>query len=287
MQTKLTERFIECINLIKANHNIPSYRRLAKETNIHHQCFSDLSRGIRDVSLDMIHKLASAYEVDTNYILTGKGNPLLEEKKSTLSVQDPIIAVVTNDAGKEKIVHVPYPAQAGYVDQFLDPLYLKELPTFNLPESRFSTGTYRCFDVSGDSMEPALFSGEKVICSFVDPENWSGNVRTNYVYVLVTDSGLVVKRIINKIDSEECLIIRSDNSFYEEYKLPISKVKEIWQVSHKLSPFMPSPSNIRNGLHMDVDNLRQTISEQGKIIQSLNITIEKMLKQNRQVSARY
>ena len=287
MQTKLTERFLECVQLIKTSHNISSNRKLAKETQIHHQCYSDLSRGIRAVSLDMITKFASVYNVDANYILTGKGSPLINANSDSKVSSEPIIAVVTDNEGAEKILHVPYAAQAGYTDQFLDPIYLKELPTFTLPDSRFSSGTYRCFDVSGDSMEPALFSGEKVVCNFVESENWESHIRNNFVYVLVTDSGIIVKRIKNNIPSKKSLTIISDNSYYESYPMPISRIKEIWQVTYKIAPFMPSPNNIRNGLHTEVENLRSTIAQQGKIIQSLNTTIEKMLKQNRQVSVRF
>ncbi len=288
MQTKLTERFRETIELIKENNNIPSFRKLAKETSIHHQCFSDIFRGLREVSLDMIIKLSETYDINTNYIFTGSGPvfnnqvPDNEESKPT----NPIIAVVTNKEGTEKILHVPYAAQAGYIEQFLDTTYLKELPTFSLPGDRFSFGSFRAFDISGDSMEPTLYSGETLVCSFVEKEHWLENVKNNFVYVVVTTSGIVVKRIVNKLKSSSSFCLISDNSFYDEYHIDVSKVKEIWQVTHKIAPFMPSPTNIRNGLYQEVNGLRQTISEQGKIIQSLNGTIEKMLKQNRQLSMR-
>ena len=44
---------------------------------------------------------------------------------------------------------------------------------------------------------------------------------------------------------------------------------------------MQSPNNIKNGLDKVVDNLKDTIHDQSKLIQSLNTTIEKLLKQNR------
>ena len=290
MQSNLTNRFIECVELVKKENNIPSFRKLSKVTNIHHQCFSDLSRGLREVSLDMVLKLADSFDVDANYILSGKGTPLLKTEESPSNIPQnvsPVIAVVTDNTGKERIAHVPYSAQAGYTDQFLETEYLKELPSFTLPDPRFSSGTYRAFDVSGDSMEPLLYSGEMVVCEFVEQENWIGSIRNNFVYVLVTNSGIVVKRVLNRISKTQEIVLVSDNSFYEDYVLPVSDLKEVWKLTHKISPFMPSPSNIRNGLHQEVEGLRTTISEQGRIIQSLNTTIEKLLKQNRQVSARY
>ncbi len=287
MQTALTKRFIETIELVKASKNIPSYRKLAKETGIHHQCFSDLCRGLREVSMDMIIKLSEAFQINTNYIFLGTG-PVFSNPDMLESVaSSPVIAVVTDNEGNERILHVPYAAQAGYIDQFLDTTYLKDLPSFSLPGDRFKFGTFRAFDISGDSMEPTLCSGETLVCSFVEKEHWAENIKNNFVYVLVTTSGIVVKRIGNRIKTNASLSLISDNSFYDEYSIDAAKVKEIWQVTHKLAPFMPSPSNMRNGFQHEVSSLRHTISEQGKIIQSLNSTIEKMLKQNRQVTMRY
>jgi len=290
MQSKLTERFIECMNLVKKNNSIPSTRQLASTINVHPQCLSDISTGKRSFNTDIMRKFADVYPVDCNYIMTGKGQPMFDLNPQPATNADGIIAVVTDESGNERIVHVPYAAHAGYVDQFLDPVYLKDLPTFSLPDTRFSSGTHRCFEVAGDSMEPSLFTNEKVVCSFIEPENWKGNIRNNYVYVLVTETGIIIKRVLNNIKSQNEILIKSDNTFYDAYAMPVSELKEVWQVTYKISPFMPSPSNIRNALHKEVDILRTTINEQSKMIQSLNSTIEKLLKQNRQnrhVSSRY
>ena len=289
MHNKLTERFIECLNLIKEQNNIPSNRQFAKAIGIHNQCLSDITTGKRPVNADHILKLVTSYNINANYIFSGEGAIFdnLDGNNKKPIPDNGIITIVTNEEGQEKIVHVPVAAQAGYIDQFLDPVFIEELPTFNLPDSRFSTGTHRCFDITGDSMEPSLFAGEKLVCSYIDPENWAGNLRNNYVYVIVTSSGLVVKRIVNWIKDSQELILKSDNSFYDNYTIPIEEVKEIWLVTYKISPFMPSPNNIRNALHKEVDSLRSTISDQSKMILSLNTTIEKMLKQNRMTSARY
>ena len=173
----------------------------------------------------------------------------------------------------------PYAAQAGYIDQIHDKEYLEALPNFSLPDARFQYGTHRCFDVAGDSMEPSLHNGEQVICEFVEPEGWI-NLKSNYVYVIATTTGLVVKRIENRMESKGEFVLRSDNSFYDPVSLKLSEVKEIWRVTYKLSPFLGSPC-LRNNLNQEMDSLRNTIAGQGKIIQSLNSTIEKLLKQNR------
>ncbi len=290
MQTQLTERFILCMNLIKENNNIPSNRQFSKLIDTHPQCISDVMTGKREANADLISKLVEIFEINANYIFTGKGEPFMDQTDEVSVPEkspEPIITVVTDANGSERIVFVPYAAQAGYPNQFHDPVYMQNLPTFNLPDVRFQTGTHRCFEVSGDSMEPTIFAGEQVVCSFVEQDNWYNSIKSNYVYVIVSQSGIIIKRVVNNISTDQELLIRSDNSFYDAFTIPVEDVKEVWLVTHKISPFMPSPSNIRNALHMEVDNLRMTISDQGKMIQSLNSTIEKMLKQNRQLSVRY
>lgn len=281
MQNQLNERFKQSLNHLKTNGYFPSVRQFSKTIEVHPQCISDITTGKREVNLDILNKAIQAYDLNPEYIFFGEG-PILKSEINQVeeSIDSPILAVVTEQSGRELIVHVPYAAQAGYIDQMHDQEYLGELPSFSLPDARFQYGTHRCFDVAGDSMEPVLFNGEQVICEFVEPDAWQ-NIKSNYVYVVATTSGLVVKRIENRIKSDGSIILRSDNSFYEGVSLDIAQVKEIWRVTYKLSPFLGSPSNLRNGLNQEMDSLRNTIAGQGEMIQSLNSTIEKLLRQSR------
>ena len=288
MQNQLSTRFVECINILKETKRIPSVRQFSKTIGVHPQCISDIITGKRAVNTDIISKSMCHFKINPNYIFSGEGLRFLDnEEVEIIPAGEVVMTVVTDNQGKERIVHIPYAAEAGYVDQLNDPVFLKDLSTFSLPHQRFQTGTYRCFDISGDSMEPTLFASDQLICEFIEPNHWD-SIRSNYVYVVITDTGIVVKRVMNVISEQASIIIKSDNDFYEPVKVPVENIREIWKVTHKLSAFMASPSNLRNGLFQDIDNLRQTISDQSHTIQSLNKTIEKLLKQNRrETSSRY
>ncbi len=280
MQGEVTKRFINCLNYLKDNYHIPSTRQFALTIGIHPQCISDICRNKREVNNDIIEKAVQYFNLNPVYLFTGKGSfllgqPSIEEK------YNPILTVVTDENNNERIVYVPVDAQAGYGNQLHDSVFIKNLPTFSLPGSQFQSSTHRCFDVTGDSMEPTLYTGDKIICSFVDPDNWLTGVRNNYVYVLITKSSVVVKRVANNLKKNGTLLLISDNNFYAPYELELKDLLEVWIVSVKISPFMPSPSNIRNGLHNEVDLLKDTIADQSKLIQSLNRTVEKLLRENR------
>ena len=81
----------------------------------------------------------------------------------------------------------------------------------------------------------------------------------------------------NRIRDEKCINLISDNAYYEPYEVKISDVVEIWYVRAKISPFLPSPSNVKNMIKGEMDDLRKTIQNQSKIIENLYKTIETLV----------
>ena len=275
-ESQLTIRFIELVKYLKEENFIPSVRQLALKISVHPQCISDIMTGKRHVNSDIIHKCAQHYDINLNYLYRGSGSLMLSD--STVDIS--ITSARSNDC-RELIVYVPFEAQAGYIDQVHQENYVDELVKFSLPDARYQHGNFRCFDVLGDSMEPSIFSGDKLICQSIEQQDWMSSIKNNYVYIIISNDGIVVKRVINRIIQEGILRLVSDNSFYQDIDLFVGDVKEVWLVTSKISCFMQSPNNIRNGLDKVVETLKDTITDQSKMIQSLNGTIEKLLKQNR------
>jgi transcriptional regulator with XRE-family HTH domain len=151
------------------------------------------------------------------------------------------VVVTVDRAGEENIVLVDTKAAAGYPTRYLEPEYYKELPAFQLPGSDYRNGTFRCFEVEGDSMNDTLQSGDYVIGRFCD--NHYKDVREGYVHVVVTGEQVLVKRIINRAEQESKLILLSDNDTYPPIEAGLDEVKEIWQVKSKLSSYLPVKKN--------------------------------------------
>jgi hypothetical protein len=277
MNSEISKRFVACHDKLKTRGLVKSSRQFALALDFAPQSFSDIVNGKRDVTIDLIRKAVGKYKFNSQYIFTGEG-PLFSVDGR---VADPILSVVVDGAGTERIVHVPVSAQAGYTDQLYDRQYLENLPSFTLPGEMFKMGTYRCFDVKGDSMEPTIISGERVVCSFVEKDYWVHSIKDNHVYVVVADGGVVVKRLINNISADRTIKIISDNSFYSSYDIDIQKIKEIWKVEVKISNFMDSPSHARNALHEEIEHLRTIIENQSKQIAIFNQTMELVLKKKR------
>ena len=275
MNSIITDRFINCHNKLREDGKIRSSRMFALTLDYLPQSLSEILKDRRDATIELLRKSVEEYNFNPVYLFTGEGTMFIsaEENKSFRT-----LTVVTNREDEERIVHVPIPAQAGYAGEQLDPVFMEELPSYTLPDYKYKTGTHRSFDVSGDSMEPTLFEGDKVICSFLEPSYWETSIKDNYCYVIVTRGDVVVKRVFNQIRAGRCLELHSDNDFYQPFSVPIGDVREIWYVRAKISPFLPAPANIQGKLRTEVQELTSLIQQQSKLIENLYQTIEKLAK---------
>ncbi len=127
-------------------------------------------------------------------------------------------------SGSADIQFVPVKAAAGYLAGYADPEFIDELNTFTLP--MLSPGTYRAFEIIGDSMLPtpsgSVIVGEKV-------ENLD-HVKTSSTYILVSrQEGIVYKRILKNGRSKSRLTLVSDNPAYQPYHMEAADVLEVWQ----------------------------------------------------------
>lgn len=274
MNSIVTQRFINCHNKLRKEQRVKSSRQFAMQLEYLPQSLSEILKNRRDVTIELIRKAVEVYKLNPVYLFSGEGPFFMKEDDHK---NFKVLTIVTDSQNDERIVHVPIPAQAGYASESGDPTFVQELPTYTLPDYKYKVGTHRSFDVSGDSMEPTLFEGDKVVCSYLEPTLWENSLKDSYVYVFVTKGDVLVKRVQNKIRDEKCVTLISDNAYYEPYDAKITEVVEIWYVRAKISPFLPSPSNVKTIIKGEMDELRKTIQNQSKVIESLYKTIETLV----------
>ncbi|MRG47423.1 helix-turn-helix domain-containing protein [Chitinophaga sp. SYP-B3965] len=125
---------------------------------------------------------------------------------------------------RQNVVFVPVKAAAGYLAGFNDDEFIEELNTFTLP--MLGAGSYRAFEIAGDSMLPTP-SGSVVVCHKVD--GWE-DIRNNEAYIVVTNrEGIVYKRVVKSNRSKSKVTLVSDNPQYDPYPVSMEEVLEIWQ----------------------------------------------------------
>jgi len=211
MNSIVTKRFALCVDHLKENDRIRSIRQFSKNLDFHPQSVGEILKLKRDVTIELIRKAIEVYNFNPCFLFSGLGEMIVD------TTDNGILTVITNNEQEERIAYVPVAAQAGYHDHLTSPTYLQELPTFALPGYKYQQGTHRCFDVSGDSMEPTLYSSDKVVCSFVDSEMKYRSLRSNQVYVVITQSEVLVKRVVNNLRLNGTLELKSDHNYYEPY----------------------------------------------------------------------
>ncbi len=274
MNSIVTQRFIKCHNKLREDNRIKSSRQFALALDYLPQSLSEIMKGRRDVTIELLRKAIQKYKINPIYLFTGEG-PLFMSEETHKDFR--VLTIVTDSKEDEQIVHVPAPAQPGYANEPGNPTFTKDLPIFSLPDYKYKVGTHRSFDVAGDNMEPTLFEGDKVVCSFLDPTLWLSSLKINYVYVIITRAEVMIRRI-KSVDKDENLVsLISDNTFYPEHKLKFGEIREIWYVRAKISPFLPSPNNIKNYLAEEMYNLKQTLASQSKMMAGMEEKLNKFL----------
>jgi phage repressor protein C with HTH and peptisase S24 domain len=112
-----------------------------------------------------------------------------------------------------------------------------------------NNGTFRCFEVQGNSMVRTFFDGDLVFGKYVESLN---EVKDGRVYVIVSkNDGIVLKRVINRVEKRGKLILKSDNKDgnYPTYTIDVEDIMEIWYVTMFASKQMPEPVDIYDRLH--------------------------------------
>ena len=231
---------------------------------------ADLGEGVLNKILD------NCLDVSPEWLLTGRGEMLKSEgateviktppveiiapiKVEGRSLMPKVIVLKDEDVEEERIPLVPVMAQAGYLQGYDDPQYIKELPMYNLPGMR--NGTFRIFQVEGLSMYPTLQSGSYVVGQFV--EDWE-HISDNRIYVVVSTEGVIVKRVLNRIEKYGSLYCKSDNRVFPHINVRLKDVKEIWECKMHLSfDFLdpvPEYQKIAD-LEADVQFLKQRVEQ--------------------------
>ncbi|GIV34797.1 MAG: hypothetical protein KatS3mg031_2332 [Chitinophagales bacterium] len=134
-----------------------------------------------------------------------------------------ILAITVDRQGNENIELVSQKAAAGYLSGYSDPEFVSGLPKFRLPF--LPAGTYRAFEISGDSMLP-LQPGSVVIGEYTD--NFEELKDGCPCIILTRDDGIVFKRLFHSLE-ESKLILRSDNPSYPPLEVQYADVLEIWK----------------------------------------------------------
>ncbi len=159
-------------------------------------------------------------------------------------------------AAESNVVYfVPVKAAAGYLNGYADPEFLDELNTFTLP--MLSSGTYRAFEIIGDSMLPTP-SGSVIVGEKVDSLE---DVKNNHAYIILSKTeGVVYKRIVKNNRAKNKLTLVSDNPSFQPYQINAEDVLEFWSAQMVISKVNQTQRWDMNNLASLVTNLQDQVN---------------------------
>lgn len=189
-----TERFLAIIEAmgLKDSEVVNALEDLSKGT------MSKIRNARCGVSMNTLQEFCMAYpNVNSNYIITGRGNMFLDERE---------------DDSVKTLPRIPYNAAAGSLTDAVEGVteyQCERLPVVAaFPKYDFT------MRVSGRSMEPYYYAGDEVACLRINEARF---LQWGRVHVLDTTQGVVIKKIYENGDAIRCV---SFNPEYPDFNVP-------------------------------------------------------------------
>lgn len=196
------------------------------------QKISNIENGKHEVSLDMLTAFFETYpDVNREYILIGKGNPVVDAQTKNESnvvkvspyLQDALV----------KVQYVPIDAMASFVESLYDTAY--EIDSYGVmpEEGEVLDSSYMVFQVRGDSMEPTIPDGAKILVRRIDEGLWDS---VSGVVVIVYGKTLSVKRVLkNSLFLDNILTLKADNPKHGQLDIERREIRGMWQALRIIS----------------------------------------------------
>ena len=229
---------------MKLNESIRTLRKklgltqdqFAAKLGVKRSLIGAYEEGRAEPRLELLQKMAALGGISLDSFMEGM---MIESPPSAdLKRGKEVLVVTVDEQARDNITLVPHKAAAGYLNGFADPEYVKELTSFRLPLLKH--GTYRAFEISGDSMLPIL-PGTIVIGEFLEDLN---DIKNGKTYILITQrEGIVYKRVFNYISENGKLFLVSDNRQYAPFQIAAEEVLEAWVAKAYVSVQFPDIDN--------------------------------------------
>lgn len=210
--------------------------QLAARVGIKRSLIGAYEEGRAEPNITNLIRFSEVFEVGMDDFLsknlTEQGS---DTAQNTNQISNLRVLSITLDRNENEMIHmVPAKASAGYLNGYADPEYIADLPVFSIPF--FRGGTFRAFELSGDSMLP-LHSGTVVIGRYLD--DWN-SIKDNSLCIVMTSSdGLVFKRVFNQAEKNGQFKLVSDNPVFEPYYIPAEDIVEVWEAKGYFSMTFP------------------------------------------------
>jgi transcriptional regulator with XRE-family HTH domain len=227
--------------------------QISAEVEISRNTWASYESGQSEPNVGIFKKLADYFQVNIEDLLLSElDSPLFDRRNTKLpNLKNDhlrVLPISTDPIGKNNIQFVPVSAQAGYSVGYSETGFIENCQHFNLP--KHETGTYRAFEIVGDSMPP-IHEGFIVIGQFV--ENWKSLTDGGRYILALREEGIVFKRVVCEAAKTNRIVLFSDNPEYLPFSVPLEDILEAWE----LTSFIGFPSKRENALDMILETVQK------------------------------
>lgn len=237
--------------------------QFAQKLNVSRSRISSYEENRAIPPIDFLVEISNFFSISLDILIKNDLSKVKDDAFINIGNERVLFPITINEANEELIEIIPQEASAGYLRGYTDPEYIEHLNKIKLPF--LPTGTHRAFPIKGDSMLPVK-SGSYIVARFIEDIRF---IKSGKTYIILTlNDGIVYKRVFNKIDEHNMLLLSSDNKKYDPYYVPVTEILELWEFTccintqeydeHELK--ISSIATMLNQLGVELKALEKTIN---------------------------
>lgn len=211
---------------LKHLRKLKSYtqEQLAKEVGMTRSKIGSYEEKRSDPPIDMLIKFSNFFSLPIDILIKNDLTYATDTSFIEIGNQRVLFPISVDENNEDLIEVVPVKSSAGYLLGYDDPEYIEQLEKIKLPF--LPTGKHRAFPIKGDSMLP-MKDGSYVIAKYVESIN---DIKDGTSYIIVTaNDGMTYKRIYNKVEESNSILLVPDNKNYQSYNVPVTEILELWE----------------------------------------------------------
>ena len=191
---------------------------------------NNLLNGKRNFGKQSALKWSEAFGLNPLWLITGEGNMLQCNSDADIITPNVYMAPL-----------ITRYAYAGVTHGWGDNEYFDTLPKYPFVVDHDPHGQYYAIEVRGDSMDDgtdrSIKEGSICLCRYISPDLYQDSTLhyNRWVFAIVTDDGILLKRIKEHDTERGTITITSNNPAYPDQCISMQHVKAIMnvvQVSH-------------------------------------------------------
>ncbi len=226
----------------------------ARQVGMSQPSLSQIENGSIQPSLDTVSRIKQLFGTTFEYLFEGilplDGNIPTISPTARPADDNRLIAPrsgLVRSRTQTPIPLIDQSALAGLAAGFKDPEVVEDSPYLMLPGFSNAIAVH----VMGSSMEPTIRPNDILVCTPTERDA----LLDNYIYVVVTREGALVKRVLNRGNTEGVLVLKSDNKEYKNQRLQLTEILQMFMVRRRITADFSGPE----GLYERINQLEQAL----------------------------